>query len=358
VIDCLAKNRNKYRLKIELIKQNIVHSLFSKNYDIDRTAFSLRSYAKEIKKRLPSDTDVIFAHSSLSIAFVKSDKLKVFYSDATFAGMLGYYQNFGNYCKQTVRSGNMIEKAALNNCDLIFYTSDWARNSAINDYKISAEKIKVVPRGANIQNPLNIEQITEIINGKSEKICNLLFVGVDWERKGGNIALETTKILHSKGVNVHLDIVGIRQDLGALPHYVTNHGYISKSAQEGQNRINALFENAHFFILPTRSEALGIVFCEASSFGLPSLATDTGGVSTAVHDGKNGKIFAISDSAEKYAEYIQNVFSDFESYKRLCFSSFEEFRNRLNWSVAGKTIIENLEKLLDNANHGLKRLEK
>ena len=128
------------------------------------------------------------------------------------------------------------------------------------------------------------------------------------------------------------------------------HGYLSKSTEEGRRKINELYKNAHFFVLPTQNECYGIVFCEASSFGLPSLAPKTGGVPSVVIDGKNGKLFELSDGGEKYAEYIETMLADYESYKKLCISSFEEYETRLNWKVAGETIIGHIEELLTKRN--------
>jgi glycosyltransferase involved in cell wall biosynthesis len=205
--------------------------------------------------------------------------------------------------------------------------------------------VKVVPFGANMEIFRTKDEVVKLINSMQINNCNLLFIGVNWERKGGNIALETTKILHKKGIDVHLDFVGIKDCPVEFPDYVTNHGFISKSTEEGKRKLNDLFEKASFFILPTLNDCFGIVFCEASSYGIPSLATNTGGVPSAVINDVNGKLFELSDNAEKYAEYIEKTLADFENYKKLCTSSFEEYENRLNWDIAGKKIIELINEL-------------
>lgn len=44
----------------------------------------------------------------------------------------------------------------------------------------------------------------------------------------------------------------------------------------------------NFLLLPTIAECAGIVFAEASGYGIPSITYDTGGVGTYVIDGING----------------------------------------------------------------------
>ena len=56
-----------------------------------------------------------------------------------------------------------------------------------------------------------------------------------------------------------------------------------------------------FLILPTEFDAFGIVFCEASAYGVPSIAADVGGVSQPVREEKRLS-FATNARAEDYAE--------------------------------------------------------
>lgn len=54
-------------------------------------------------------------------------------------------------------------------------------------------------------------------------------------------------------------------------------------------------------MLPTRAECAGIVFNEASAFGVPVLATDTGGIADYVKNNINGYRLPLSASGEDYA---------------------------------------------------------
>jgi glycosyltransferase involved in cell wall biosynthesis len=277
---------------------------------------------------------------------LKTKKPKVFYTDATFAGMLGFYDSFSNLCGETIKHGNYLEQKALESSNLAIYSSEWAAKTAIDNYYVNPNKIKVVPFGANIDCNRKIDDIKNIIDNRSANNLNLLFLGVDWYRKGGDFAVKISKELNNLGLKTTLHIAGIRKlPFDNLPDYIVNHGFISKSSEEGKNKINDLFSKSHFLLVPSIAEAYGLVFCEANSFGLPSLSTNVGGIPTIIKDDINGKKFSINSDVSEWCNYISNSFIDKEKYNSMCMSSFGEYENRLNWSVAGKTIIKLLNEI-------------
>ena len=346
-IDELSTKRNKNLQIVEKILVKLVRIFTGKIYDSGRTISLAKFYAKQIEKRIPSDVDVVFAPTSILMTYLKTDKIKVFYTDAEFVGMLNYYDSFANLSPLTISQGVKIEEDAINNCDLVLYASDWAANGAKKNYKITnPEKIKVVPFGANMEFVERTEnEVLQIVESKDTNICNLLLVGVEWKRKGCDLAVKIAKLLHERGVKVRLDIVGIKNPPIELPEYIVSHGFVSKATQDGKNKINNLFENAHFFILPTQAECFGVVYSEAASFALPSLTTNTGGVPTAVKDGVNGKIFELSANENEYADFIEKMLISPEEYRKFCVSSYNYYKTQLNWNVAGKNIVGYMREL-------------
>ncbi len=135
-----------------------------------------------------------------------------------------------------------------------------------------------------------------------------------WERKGGQIVLETLNILKKKSIPVHLTIIGSRP-----PGYIEGKNdvaditvipFINKHVEAEAEQLYNIFLNSDFLLLPTRAECAGDVFCEASAFGVPSITTNTGGVSTYVEDGVNGFALPLTAAAFDYAEKIQQLFKD------------------------------------------------
>lgn len=124
-----------------------------------------------------------------------------------------------------------------------------------------------------------------------------------------------------------------------MPAFVEKLGYVSKRTESGREKLEALLSTSHFLILPTRAEVAGIVFCEASAFGLPTITTDAGGVADYVRNSVNGVRLPLGAGPEHYAREILRIFGDKDMYEELCLSSFREFESRLNWTTSVKSLV-------------------
>jgi glycosyltransferase involved in cell wall biosynthesis len=148
--------------------------------------------------------------------------------------------------------------------------------------------------------------------------------------------------LNDRGIPAELAVVGTIPPSIHLPEHVTAHGFISKHTSAGQVRLKQLLRSAHFLIHPARAEACAVVFSEASAFGVPSVASATGGISSAVRPGRNGFLLPTSAVGADYADVIEEAFADQKAYRRLAASAFETYLNHLNWRVSGAAVAERL----------------
>ena len=308
----------------------------SKQYLRDREPSILRGFSAQVEKHLPSvGSDIVFSPGTIPIAYLQTQKPIVFWTDATFAGMVDFYPEFSNLCTETIKNGHKMEQLALSKCRLAIYASEWAANTAIQNYDVDPTKVKVVPFGANIDCHRSVDEIGKIFDGKSFDTCKLLFVGVDWWRKGGDKAFAVADLLNKRGIKTELHVVGCNPPFDT-PSFVKKHGFLSKKTEAGRKRLNQLYSEAHFFILPSRAECYGVVFAEASSFGLPSLATRVGGIGTAIQDGNNGWTFEVDAAPEEYCDQIERVMLSKDDYRTLSLSCYHEYSERLNWFSAGR----------------------
>jgi glycosyltransferase involved in cell wall biosynthesis len=253
--------------------------------------------------------------------------------------MINFYPGYKNLCDETIRGGNAYEQSALQRCKLALYASEWAAKTAITNYQVDAAKVKVIPFGANIDCDRTEDDIKTIIKAKTTDKCKLLFIGIDWKRKGGDVAVKVAEELNRSGLKTELIVLGCEPKTEEpLPEFVRTCGFIDKSTSQGRKQFNNLMEESHFLILPTKAECYGLVLCEANSFGVPCLTTDVGGVPTIIKQGLNGKCFDVQADIGLYCRYVCDLFTDYSQYINLSLSAFNEYKTRLNWQVAGKTV--------------------
>ena len=86
-------------------------------------------------------------------------------------------------------------------------------------------------------------------------------------------------------------------------------------------------------ILPTKAECFGVVFCEASAYGIPSLSYATGGVTDAITNGVNGYTLDINKGPEDFADRIKSIIDDPDLIESLKRSSRKHYEEELNWTV-------------------------
>lgn len=328
------------------LKKAIIKKIAGKNYRANRQIHVAKYFAHQIKKRVEPDIDLIFAPSSIPVSCLNTQKPIVFYTDATLQGMIDFYPEYKAYDKLTIRCGHELERCAMKNASLAIYSSDWAANSAINEYGCDPEKIRVLPFGANIEINLTEKEIVQQIDQRiKDNIIRLLFLGVYWERKGGDVALQIAGELVKMGKQVELNIVGYTPDQ-PLPHYVKTHGFVSKKTAEGKAFINELLQKSHLMLLPTRADCTPIVFSEANAFALPCISTTVGGIPSIITDGINGFLFDVDAPAVEYARKIVTIIEDKEGYKNLAWSSHKQYLDKLNWKVIGNQLKEYLQVLV------------
>ncbi|MBD2064334.1 glycosyltransferase family 4 protein [Funiculus sociatus GB2-A5] len=344
-IGCLNKNFS----LLTRPKWSFYRNLLHKDYYRWAEPLVLRDYAYQISEklfRLNSDI-VLCPENAVPIAYLECKQPIVLWTDSTLAGLINFYPYLSNLSKETETNIYAMEKAALDRCKLVILSSEWAAETAINIYGLNPCKVKVVPWGANIGCDRTSDQIRILVESRVSSPCKLLFVGVDWYRKGGDLALEIAKSLNLMGLNTELTVVGCQPMTNEpLPGFIKSLGFIDKSSQEGKDQINKLLRESHFLILPSRAESYGHVFCEANSFGVPCLATNTGGIPTIIKENINGKTFALEANISDYCNYIVFIMENYSEYKKMAISSFEEYQSRLNWDVATQTVKQLMTELL------------
>ncbi len=286
-------------------------------------------------------SDLLFFPGDIHIAnFFKTSKPVLYYGDANFCDLVDYY--WFNLPKWNIKEGNKCEIKGIKRSDIVMKSSDWARRGAITHYGASKERTYVLEFGANID-----DEDISVAQPYSSGTLRILFSGVDWERKGGDIAVEAVRMLNERGIMCSLTIVGpccLPREITSLP-FVDFVGYLNKNTEKDYQLYLNIWQSTHLFLLPTKAECAGIVFCEASGFGVPVVTYDTGGVGNYVVDGVNGYKLPLLSDAIAFADRIQSMIINKE-FPILGKGGRQLYQTKLNWKTWG----ERFNKIIESSN--------
>lgn len=290
-----------------------------------------RYLSRRLKEAGP--VDYVFAPASApEIAYLKTDLPIVYFGDSTYRCYSETYtlKEFKDLNGISRREGNYMEGIALRRSRLIIMSSDWAVDSAVKDYGIDPGKVKMHALGANMDElpPRSGIHAKESVEG-----LTLLFLAVDWERKGGDIALQALESLHQRGIQARLIVCGCTPPDGRTHPFMEVIPFLNKNLAADHDRFVALLSSVHFLILPTRADCNLLVACEANAYGVPAITTRTCGVPAVVEDGVNGYCLPLEADGTAYAALIAEIFRDKDRYSRLVESSRQRFEEVLNWDA-------------------------
>jgi glycosyltransferase involved in cell wall biosynthesis len=144
--------------------------------------------------------------------------------------------------------------------------SSWAAESLRSDYGVTPARVGVVGFGANHRPQTPV---------RSFDTPRFLFVGIDWERKGGPLLLRAFSRLRAVCPEARLDVVGGHPRLEQRG--VDAHGVLSPRRPADTALMAELFARATCLVLPSQVEPFGIVHVEAASAGIPSIGSSVGG---------------------------------------------------------------------------------
>jgi glycosyltransferase involved in cell wall biosynthesis len=308
----------------------VIAYIFHKRVLFDFSYIGARILSRSVEMNKITECDILFAYfGGNTLGYIKTDKPIIYLTDATFPVMVDYYPLFSNLWKWNIKHGSMLEKRSMDNATAIVVSSDWCRDSARIDLHQDGEKIHVFEFGANIADD-DIIHRDFVYNSH----IDILFLGVDWERKGGDVAVEAARWLNENGIGATLHIVGIRsvpKSITTLP-YVNFVGFLNKNNSNDYSRLVSIISTCHTLLLPTRAECSAIVFAESSAYGLPIFTYDTGGISNYIQTGKNGYMLPLEATGKDFGRKIKDCIETGE-LEYMSNTAVEVYHEKLNWNT-------------------------
>jgi len=185
--------------------------------------------------------------------------------------------------------------------------SDYTKRSLLDDYQIPEKKIRTWFPGTS----LRIWQGRSAENTPSTKEqLDVLFVGGDFKRKGGDLLLRIARREEFRNCRFHFVT---RNFMGQC----LANTFVHTNVQANSEELIRLYRQADIFVLPTRADfAPTNSICEAMAMGLPVVATRVGGLEEIVVDGHTGFVVPV-DHIDLLGERIRTLAGNVHLRKQL-----------------------------------------
>jgi len=135
--------------------------------------------------------------------------------------------------------------------------------------------------------------------------------------KGYDVLLDAVRLLADRDVPVHVAAVGrgpMEDELLTRHRELGLDGHLQFLGQ--RDDVLRLLAGSDVFVLASRQEGLPVSLMEATSMGMPIVATAVGGVPQVVTDGDDGLVVAPGDP-DRLADALERVIADPELRRRL-----------------------------------------
>lgn len=165
----------------------------------------------------------------------------------------------------------------------VFAFSRQTRDSLLADYGLASERVSVVGAGINARRLPVPERV------RTGGPPTVLFVGNDFERKGGHILLQAFAAVREQLPQARLLLVG------STPRVAPQPGVEVLGRLYDHERVLGLYRQADIFCLPSSFDPFPLVLLEAMAHGLPCVSTATCGVPDVVTGGRDGVLVEAGD---------------------------------------------------------------
>lgn len=159
--------------------------------------------------------------------------------------------------------------------------SNWVKGSFVEDYGYREQDVAVIPPGVDLA--------AFAAGDREHEVPRILFVGGDFERKGGSLLLDVfRKRLRGKAELVLVTRGNVADEPGVRVH---------RNVAPNSAELLELYASSDIFVLPTQADCFSLVIMEALASSLPVVATRVGGIPDLILDGQTGHLLDPEDAA-------------------------------------------------------------
>jgi glycosyltransferase involved in cell wall biosynthesis len=266
--------------------------------------------------RYANQVDVVLQHGAIFHAHTPDGPPVVIYTDFTYrlAQREDDWRNPFASAAESERWNN-LEHEAYHHATMVLTRSDYTRQSLLDDYGMPPERVVTVGGG------VNFEQLPPAAS--LHPTPRVLFIGKDFERKGGDLLLAAFARAREHVPNAELWLVTSKED-------VSGPGVRRIAPTYDRAAIAALYHDSSVFAMPSRCETWGDVFLEAMAYGLPCIGANRDAMPEIIQHGETGFVVE-PDDVESLAHYLKLLLSNGGERQRMGAGGFQRVNESFTW---------------------------
>jgi starch synthase len=302
-------------------------------YDLDFSAARWHhAYSAEARARVDSAIretayDGMFIHTqnaALCLAGRMRDLPTIVSGDATNIQLadLGWNAR-GRYTRFTWLPSIRAESKAYAAARWVTKMCHWAADSVRRDYRVPGNKIVVAP-------PL--VPTVAVYPTRANSLIQLLFVGNDFFRKGGQDLLDVFLKEFQDTCELHI----VSKGRINLPSHSRIHLHTGLSKTD--DHLRRLYASSDIFVFPTRRDLIPNVLREAMAMGLPVVTTPLAAIPEIVQNGKTG-LFVSPGDRDSLSAALRRLIASPAMREELGRASLERAEQLNIESLAGREML-------------------
>ena len=221
------------------------------------------------------------------------------------------------------------QRRVFASCDTILTTSRWAAASVIGDFGQAPDRVVTIGAGATNYGAPDPHR-------KPGGPPTVLFVGYDWDLKGGPLLLRAWRRVRRAIPDARLVIVGCKPQIDDAGVEIV--GRLDPRVAEDRNRLIAIYASATCLALVSDFDAFPNVVLEAGAMGLPVVAFDEQSRSEVLRDRETGLLVASHD-AEAVARALCDLLGNPSVAAAMGRRARAQIEAEFTWDVVGTRVL-------------------
>jgi glycosyltransferase involved in cell wall biosynthesis len=243
--------------------------------------WSARHALSRVKRRV----DGVFIHTT-TLALLCLDQCRglptIMSTDGTPANKRSMREAYGlkPHGRYVERTKRRLQRGLYGRASALVGWSSWVKASFVEDYGYPEQDVAVIPPGVDVA--------AFAAGDRNHELPRILFVGGDFERKGGAQLLDVYRQrLRDKAELILVTRGNVAEEPGVRVH---------RDIQANSPELRQLYATSDLFVLPTLADCFSLVAIEALAASMPVVSTRVGGIPDIVVEGETGHLLDPGDS--------------------------------------------------------------